>query len=410
MNLTKHALLILALGFAACNRPVPATRPDGVELGVPARSNANATIASDGARRVVVAWAATGEEGADIYTAVSDDGAVSFGPPVRVNSSAGSAAVSGEQPPKAVVSGDAIHVLWVSKQGSAPSIHWAESRDGGRTFSKDRIVSPPSASGARGWESAAVGDDGAIHAVWLDGRNAAAPMPHMDGAMHHTGTPRQDIYHAVWRANGPEMETRVAANVCFCCKTSVVARGHDVYAAWRHLYPGGIRDIAVARSADDGRSFSAPIRVSIDNWKIDACPDDGPALAFGAGGALHVVWPTLIDDGGQQRIAIFHAVSRDGKTFTPRERVDGARGTDPAHPRVAADARGRLIVVWDELFEGQRQVAMRMLTGQGRLAVQVLAKGANYPAVAATAAGPVVCWTSHGAQGSRIQVTRPAVP
>jgi hypothetical protein len=31
-----------------------------------------------------------------------------------------------------------------------------------------------------------------------------------------------------------------------------------------------------------------PTRVSQDDWKLDACPDDGPAVATDATGTLHV--------------------------------------------------------------------------------------------------------------------------
>ena len=150
---------------------------------------------------------------------------------------------------------------------------------------------------------------------------------------------RQDIYHAMWKGDGAPIETAVAANVCFCCKTAVVSRGADVFVAWRHIFPGGVRDIAIARSSDGGRTFQEPTRVSADNWQIDACPDDGPAMTVDAGGVLRITWPTLVTDGGAKRV-IFEATSRDGgATFSPRTRVDAAEG-GAAHPRIAT-GRGR---------------------------------------------------------------------
>jgi hypothetical protein len=61
--------------------------------------------------------------------------------------------------------------------------------------------------------------------------------------------------------------------VCFCCKTAI-ASGPDgsVYVAWRHIYPPNVRDMAVARSTDGGRTFAPPVRVSTDGWALDGAP------------------------------------------------------------------------------------------------------------------------------------------
>jgi hypothetical protein len=217
---------------------------------------------------------------------------------------------------------------------------------------------------------------------------------------------RQDIYHAIWRGTDPPVETQVAANVCFCCKTAIVTHGRDVYVAWRHLFDGGIRDIAVVRSADGGATFSAPVRVSADNWKIDACPDDGPAMALDASGVLHIVWPTMVHDTASDRIAIFEAESADaGATFTPRRRVDTATAS-AAHPRIAIGPAGPA-VVWDELAEGERRAWMRVGDGQ---AVALSTGAGNYPAVAATGRSFVAGWTEQDGERAivRTRVIRAA--
>lgn len=385
-----------------------------VSLAIDGRANANVTLAAD-ADHVFAAWAASAPQGGtDIYLAASSDNGRTFGAPVRVNPAAGDASASGEQPPRVTTNGHEVDVFWVSKASGAPVIRAARSLDGGRTFERAVNVTPEGLGGARGWQSADVSSDGVVHAAWLDGRNAAGiagAMQHDHMAMTPAGDPRQDIFAASWRAGEPPVETRVATNVCFCCKTAVASRGHDVYVAWRHLYDGGVRDIAVARSSDDGRTFSDPVRVSADDWHINACPDDGPALAIDTDGAVHVVWPTMVKDPDMERIAIFHAVSRDGgRAFSPRERVDGARGTAPAHPRIALSGGDGVVVVWDELTQGHRQVAMRRLNAAdaGSAAVEVLTKGGSavYPSVVQSGDRLVVAWTEFIAGSSRIVVRR----
>jgi hypothetical protein len=209
---------------------------------------------------------------------------------------------------------------------------------------------------------------------------------------------RQDIVHAMWRADEPVIETPVADNVCFCCKTGVAVRGRDVFVVWRHLFPGGVRDIAIARSADGGRTFATPVRVSADDWKIDACPDDGPSLAVEAGGAIHVAWPTLLQDGAQPHMAVFEAVSLDdGATFSPRSRVDAAAG-GASHPRLALRGTGRAIV-WDEFAGEGRRVMLKSADAPPRS----LGEG-HYPAVTAAGRGFVAAWTDASPGGSILRV------
>jgi hypothetical protein len=295
------------------------------------------------------------------------------------------------------ISGSRIEVVWVSKRNGASVILAAASADSGATFAPARLLTPDGASGARGWQNAAFAADGTVHAVWLDGRN--------DHAEHHTGgAMRQDLYHAAWRADGPVVETAVAANVCFCCKTALIARGSEVYVAWRHLFPGGVRDIALTRSPDGGRTFSEPVRVSADNWQIDACPDDGPAIAMDTAGTLHVAWPTMVETARGPRIGIFAATSTDhGASFSPRVRVDTGEG-GAAHPKLALTADGRPVIVWDELFGGARRIRARVGTdlpltvSDGRIGI--------YPAVAVTGESVLMAWTDQSDKDAVIRTLR----
>jgi hypothetical protein len=371
-----------------------------------APTNAHVTLASEGATVVAVWAASTGGKAADIYFAASRDRGRRFSAPVRVNPFTNEAIVSGEQPPRVVVKGTNVSVLWVAKPEGRTAIRVADSNDFGKTFSEARTITPAGISGARGWESAALADDGSIHVAWLDGRSAVS---HGEEHQHHPGAaaPRQDVFHATLAGMQPVAETRVAANVCFCCKTAVATRGRDVYVAWRHLFDGGVRDIAIAHSADAGQTFSGPVRVSADNWKIDACPDDGPAMAFDTHGALHIVWPTLARDGGADRMAIFHAMSTDGgATFTPRERVNAEAKANASHPRIATRGDGSAAIVWDEMSDGTRRVVARLWNGT--LAADVLvvedAKTSSYPAAVGTDQGYVAAWTEHQDERSRVVV------
>ena len=71
---------------------------------------------------------------------------------------------------------------------------------------------------------------------------------------------KSGLYYAASAGGGRcPPERALAMGVCYCCKTALAA-GADgaLFAAWRHVYPGNLRDIAFSVSRDSGRTFSAP--------------------------------------------------------------------------------------------------------------------------------------------------------
>ena len=376
-------------------------------LGVAGASNTTPSLFSVG-QTVVVVWTAATEGKSNIYLAVSNDGGAKFSAPVRVNDQDGDAGATPEQPPRVVISGSGtarnFTVLW-SKRDTGPmetrrdTIRIARSTDGGRTFSPARFTHDQSLSGARGWEALTVGANGAVHAVWLDGREASKKI----AAMSHNGTPHkgqppQEIYYGTLAADGRMIETKIADEVCFCCKTSVAVDSRGaVYAAWRHVFPGSMRDIAFAKSIDGGRHFSQLVRVSEDNWELNGCPEDGPSLAVDPSGTIHIAWATVVNEGEPLK-ALFYATSRDGKVFSPRTRIPATPGATPGHPQLALTSDGGVRIVFDETTGGVRRVSLaRVSRGNGIQAPEVLSgdEAASHPVIVQTTPGALlVAWTS----------------
>ncbi len=385
-------------------------------LGVPGASNAAPSLAVLD-RTVVAVWPAALEGGSvNVYAATSTDGGATFSGPRRVNDLEGDASVNSEQPPRAVISGSAgartITVMW-SKRNEGPArtrrdvVRVARSNDGGRTFSSARDIHEAALSGARGWESLATGRAGGVHAVWLDGRDAERKMAEAtthSGAAHK-GQPPQDVYHGILTPDGRRVETVIATGVCFCCKTAVAvdARG-GVYAAWRHIFPGSMRDIAFAKSADGGRHFDPLVRVSEDNWELNGCPEDGPTIAVDRTGTIHIAWATLIDEGEPQK-AVFYATSRDGKAFSPRARVPTA-GITPGHPQLTLTSDGGAAIVWDETVGGLRRVSLSRVSPDRTIGpAQVLSgrESVSHPVIVRSGADLVVAWASRDEPVIRLQ-------
>jgi hypothetical protein len=432
MSRSSHFLAVpIAWCIAALTAVVLAaapTSPSTTTLAVPGRANANVSLAAD-ASVVAAAWSASEPSGSsDVYAAVSRDGGRTFSSPVRVNSTPGDARVNGEQPPRVALIPRAggvptLTVVWTSKSQVGTTILFARSDDGGRSFTRSALIPAGEAPGNRGWQNITVDRDGAVRVLWLDHRELARTASPEGGSAHvHAGhdasaTSKTDgvatarLSKLYISTIGDEASPRMLlGGVCYCCKTALTTSADNtLYAAWRHVYPGNLRDIAFAISRNGGRSFLPPIRVSEDRWQLEGCPDDGPAMAVDPHGVIHVVWPTLVSDsaGEQPTIGIFYARSSDGGVFTARQRI-ASEGL-AHHPQIAIAGR-TLVLAWDELANGSRRVVVgrRPLAASAdapftRTVVSDSAPGI-YPALAPSTSGAVVAWSTNSPKANVIRV------
>jgi hypothetical protein len=420
----------LAVWLASMAAVVPAVSPTAasgpIALAVKGRANATPAIAADGPF-VIVAWGGARASGAtDIFASVSRDGGRAFGPPIRVNNVDGDARVNGEQPPQVALvrragPEPAIVIVWTTKGANGTTLLQSRSDDGGRAFTPASLVPGTGAAGNRGWEAIAVEPGGRVDAIWLDHRELAASSSLAMSHHEHKSAGKPDGVAMAQQSklyfgslDGTLTPRAVTGGVCYCCKTALaVGSGGAVYAAWRHVYPGNLRDMAFTMSKDGGRAFAPPVRVSEDKWALEGCPDDGPAMVVDAVNHIHVVWPTLVTDAtaeGGENIALFYAMSTDGGQFTARERIP-AEGM-PHHPRIVAAADGALTVAWDESANGLRRIAIGRGTaddrGQLRFRRELLTtdRSGVYPVLAVAGDGVVAAWASSASAESSIQVAR----
>lgn len=385
----RTAILVFLCTLAAAPATADAT------LAIPNRVNSTPWVAATGSF-VAVTWGAAASGKGDIFLAVSRDSGRTFSAPVRVNSIEGNARISGEIAPRVALMARSgvldplITVTWNAKDGST-QIRTARSRDGGRTFVDEMNLQTRGAIGDRGWQASTLDSRGTLHTVWLDHRAMAAARTAADHSEHkgaHDGVAMAQQSGLYYAADGaPERE--LFKGVCYCCKTTMATgpKG-EIYAAWRHVFPGNMRDMAFTISRDGGKTFRPLTRVNQDGWSIQGCPDDGPAMAVDAKGTVHLVWPTVKDEQG----VILYATSHNGGDFTTPVRLPALGGPKPSHPQVAVDKTGRVFVAWDEVRAGVRRAAIAAIGKSA--APEILGDATSYPVMASTDAGLVAVWTS----------------
>ncbi|MBI3664792.1 MAG: hypothetical protein HY236_00965 [Acidobacteria bacterium] len=92
------------------------------------------------------------------------------------------------------------------------------------------------------------------------------------------------------------------------------------------------------KSADNGRTFSAPLRVNTRDRVVSVGRERGPRIALGGSESVHVAW---IGPAGK---GAYYTLLESGK-FLPERNLNEA-GSAVDGTAIAADSRGRVFVLW----------------------------------------------------------------
>lgn len=329
-------------------------------------------VAPNGKR--ATAWVSAPAGGTDgrLYVAVGDDA------PVEVRDPLGPIEPHGEAPPKIAYAPDgSLYALWVvgkevpGRRFPMSALRFARSSDGGHTWSAPASVTDtPQPFGSFNFHALQAARGDTVYAAWLDGRAGKST----------TFVTRSTDGGRTWAKN---VRVEDAGEACPCCRTSIAAgRGDTVYAAWRKVFPGNVRQVVVARSADGGHTWGAPVAAQTDGWVFDGCPHAGPSMQVDAKGRLHIAWWS----GKQGAAGVFYARSDDaGQSFATREPLGVADFSKPAHVQLALDASAgtdpRVVVAWDDGTVRTARVVVRVShDGGSTFAPMTVASAAATPA------------------------------
>ena len=282
---------------------------------------------------------------------------------------------SSDLPAVAQLPGGKLLAYWELKEATkddpyATSIQTATSTDEGRTWGPTKTPYGKALAGQHSFISWFPNDQG-IGLLWLDADERAkvrlvsmGTQTHSDDMMGSIG-----LRYASLDSRGNEMsDSFIDPITCECCPTSaaVTQRGPVVVYRGRQEAPGTqpsevnpyratVRDIFITRL--QGNQWTKPHRVYADNWVINACPDNGPAVDAN-GKNVVVAWWTA--SGNQPKVQV--AFSADsGDNFGNPIRVDARQGEGQV--TVALLPRGKAAVVgW--LEDGQTWARYVRATGE----------------------------------------------
>jgi hypothetical protein len=287
---------------------------------------------------------------------------------------------------------------WLVKSGPGTfdyDVTIARSLDGGKTWGRPLVPHRDGVKTEHGFVSMFGSKDGALAAVWLDGREMKPGAS--DGSNDH-GHGRGNMtlrYVKVNRDGTLADEAALDGRVCECCQTSAALTDDGPVVVYRDRSDEEIRDISVIRWRKG--KWSQPRPVHPDGWRINGCPVNGPAVAA-SGRRVAVAWFTGAGDTPRVKLAF----STDaGETFGAPITVDSGNPAGRVDVLLLDD--GSALASWLEKLPGGGEVRVRRVRpdGQSEPPVTVSASGTarsnGFPQMARAGDSVVFAWT-----GSRV--------
>ena len=395
------ALLAVAV-LVACDseRSAPAAPLAWSALKTPAAPGSGEprlTASPDG--EVVLSWLEPNAEDYELKYSVLGTGG--WGPATTVARGANFVVNPADFPSVQPITDELWAAHWLVSSLTSPfayDIAIATSRDGGRHWGEPRLLNDDGTDAEHGFVTLFAWD-GDVGAVWLDGRELAEFHDQDPTAPELETTPvGTSLRFARFDADATVTEQGVVDRLaCDCCQTAVAVTERGPLVAYRDRTDDEIRDIVVRTHADGG--WTEPVRLGSDNWQIEGCPVNGPALARQSR-EIVVAWFTA----AAERARVLVARSHDaGANFGTPVEVDteGAFGHVDV---VLADDGAAIVSWWRRNASGGSELSVRRVAADGALgAIQHVAKSqasrpVDFPQMVKSGNGVVVAWTEPGAE------------
>ena len=303
-TILQLTVLVATLAAASCSRDeAPATAGDSTQPGLqawtlpaaPGAAQPDLVTAPDG--RLLLSWLDTqpGRRTRLQYAEFSPAGQWQGPKTIAIGASF---VVNWADTPHILATPDgALWVQWLQKSaeaGASYDVLLSTSRNDGMNWSEPLRPHTDGTVSEHGFVSMWPQGNDRLGIAWLDGRNMVAAAGHAqtghDGHGAGAMTLRSAVFDGSLRTDG---EVELDASVCDCCQTDAALTAKGPLLVYRDRTEDEIRDIHVARF--DGKAWSPSKPVFADQWKMPACPVNGPSVAA-RGDEVVVAWYTGAGD------------------------------------------------------------------------------------------------------------------
>lgn len=301
------------------------------------------------------------------------------------------------------IEGGALAAHWLQKSGSstyAYDVRLSLSTDDGKTWTPSFTPHHDGTQTEHGFASLFPMPAGGLGLVWLDGRAMAGGHGGHGGDMSLRFT-------SFDRPGNQASETAVDARVCECCPTAAAVTAGGVIAAYRDRSADEVRDIHVTRL--ENGTWTEPVPVHADGWRIPACPVNGPALSA-RGRTVAIAWYTMKNEKGHAQVAF----STDaGRSFAAP--IPLADGDTIGRVDVALLDDGAAVASWIEVAGPRATFRIRRVDPSGAKSPAITVaevesgRGSGYPRLARQGSRLVFAWTARE-RGSQVRTAVAKLP
>jgi hypothetical protein len=352
----------------------------------PAPSNSSLSrLVSDEAGQIYLSWVSEENDSAQLaFSKLTDSG---WTTPSVISEGADWFINWADFPVLSVNNGNmAAHWLRMSASGTYDyDIEASFYDDNNNSWSEARVIHTDGVSAEHGFVSMLpISKDGTEHTLitWLDGRNTKVGDDY--GAM----TLRAGIFDSSGKTLS---EWEVDQRVCDCCQTSSAMTAKGPLVVYRDRSENEIRDISLIRYSDD--EWTTPRTVYNDNWQINGCPVNGPAVSA-RDNQVAVAWFTAKDDTPKVQLALS---SDSGDSFSEPVEVAGPE-TNGRVGTTILDS-GAIVVSWIDTSEADAKIMFSVFSAEGKLldAIEVAETSASrrsgFPIIESVGDSVFVSWT-----------------
>lgn len=285
-----------------------------------------------------------------VFVDVSSDNGKTFSSPITVNPEAQHIKASSENRPSIAVDGNNhIYVVYAAEGVQPATLLISSSIDGGKTFSSPKLLSDKANEAITFQGTLAINRRDQAYVFWHDDRDRT-DYKQLGNSVYYTTLNNGD-------ANLPNQ--KASDVLCECCRLAVdFDTDNQPVVLGRFIYDQGVRDHGLLKIS--ARGWNA-WRVTHDDWRIEACPEQGPVLSISDNGDYHMLWLTQ----GNIRRGLFYANSQDHGLHFSTPMAIGKSDRLPNNPAVIA--RGKNIAMaWNE-FDGEKNQLYAMQSQDGGL-------------------------------------------
>ena len=277
-----------------------------------------------------------------VFVDYSDDKGQTYSQAVQVNPESQKISAWPENPPAIAVSQSGrITLLYYADEQQKSTSFFSYSDDGGKTFSQPALISDHADTAMHYMDNMLIDNKETVHLFWHDRRHELYDAQQGSGVL--------SLYYSVAKKqNASQFDNQfVSSGICSCCRTATAFDpNNNPVVLVRMVFADGVRDHALLRMNADKQWLKAK-RITHDNWKIEACPEHGPAVAIDKLHRSHLTWFTL----GDTRRGIYYAQTDDYGQTVSNPLALGNLNRLPSHPDVLA-LKERVILTWKE-FDGE---------------------------------------------------------